>query len=220
MARSTRKLAPEAATTATPPPAAPQSLIDRIVNASKNTSVIVAAVAAVLALLFGMTTQLPAIWKFVSSPFAPQPVVVDPIADIAGGWCVMNTVMNANDQRAKGDKNVFYIELKRVPDTAQFEGSGHKVGANGSLDVPGSELTITPSAVSVTPFQIDFVEQVYKASGALSDVKHPGWFTWAYDQSQLAGSYTIKNGFGGDSIAMPSADKLCPDYIAKSAPAA
>jgi hypothetical protein len=218
MARSPRKPAPEAATppAAAPPAAAPQSLVDRIVGASKNTSVIVAAIAAVLALLVGLTTQLPTLWKVVGDLFKPKPPVERPFADISGKWCVLNTVVDANDPNAKGDENVFRIQLTGVPDTAKFSGTGSKAGANGSRSVPGSELTIQPSAVRAAEFQLDFVEQVYKKSGALSEVQHPGWFTWTLDHDHMSGSYTIKNGFGGTSEAVRWTSDDCADFVAKS----
>lgn len=221
MARSPRKSAPEAATSpaGTPPPVK-QSLFATLGGIGKNTAAVITTIAAVGAAVVALTTQIPAIWTFVSRPFAPKAPVTQPFADVSGKWCVLNVVVNANDQNAKGDRNVFYVELKRVPDTAQFSGTGHKVGANGSRDVPGSELTIDASPVDTAEFQISFVEQVYKNNGLLSETKHPGWFSWSFDQGRMAGRYFIKNGFSGTSEAMPWQSDDCQDYIVKSSPPA
>lgn len=218
MARSPRKPAPAAETAAAATPPVKQSFFATLGGIGKNTAAVITTIAAVGAALVALsTTQIPTLWKLVAGLFEPKPVSELPFADISGKWCVLNTVVDANDPNAKGDGNVFRLELKRVPDTAQFSGIGSKAGANGSRSVPGSELTIQPSPVKALEFQIDFVEQVYKKSGALSEVQHPGWFTWKYDQGRMTGSYTIKNGFSGTSEAIPQTGDDCADYVAKSA---
>ncbi len=216
MARSTRKAVPAAATEPAAAPSAKPSLFAAIGGIGKNAATVITTIAAVGAALVALTTQLPTIWNFASGLFAAKPPAVQPFADISGKWCVLDTVVHANDHNAKGDENVFRVELQRVPDTAQFNGSGSKVGANGTRDVPGSELTIEPSPVQTAEFQINFVEQVYKRDGSLSEVKRSGWFVWSLDGGNLAGRFTIKNGFSGTSEAMPWTSDDCEEYILKS----
>jgi hypothetical protein len=219
MARSPRKPEPEAATappTTAPPAAPPQSLVDRIVGASKNTSVIVAAIAGVLALLVALTTQIPTLWKLASGLFESKPPVVEPI-DIAGDWCVLNTVRDAGNAATVSDGNVFKLTFTRVAGTPMFTGHGSKIAANGSrTGHPGSELTLNQWSAAEPGMRIPFDEQVYKLNGTLAPNKYSGTFDWTYSDGRFGGQYNMVPNFQGVSEAERWASDNCQAFVLKS----